>query len=79
MNTLDKEFRAALQAKINEAAKLLQEVNSSLEEKGESFLDLTQDHNYEDDTRDEGETTLDLYPIIKVLDAGGWSTSGMSC
>lgn len=80
MSTLDKEFLSELQAKINEAGRLLNEVSASLEEKGEQFLELTQDYEYDEDNEDaEPVPTLNFDPIIVALDNGGWSTSSMSC
>lgn len=84
MSTLDKEFRALLQAKIDEAGKLLKEVNDALVDKGinEELIDLTQDYGEyynEDDESGEDETTLSIYSVISALSNGGWSTSSMSC
>lgn len=79
MSALDKEFVAMLQAKIDAAGKLLQEVNSLVEEKGENFLDLTQDYSYDIDDDEEPIATLNLDEVINALDNGGWSTSSMSC
>lgn len=79
MSALDKEFRAMLQAKIDEAGRLLKEVNDLVRDKGETFIDLTQDYGANADDMYEDETTLNMHGVISALDSGGWSTSSMSC
>lgn len=78
MSTLDKEFRALIQSKIDAATALLKEANELAESKGESLSDLSSDYG-NDDLESEDETSVETYALIRQLDAAGWSTSSMSC
>lgn len=69
--TLDEEFHALLMEKIEAAAALLGEANALAKTKGYRLRDLEYD--------DDGETDVSLYPILKQINAGGWSTSSMGC
>lgn len=78
MSALDKEFRALIQAKIDEAGKLLKEANELAESKGENLFDLSCDYGNED-LENEDDTSVEIYPVIRQLSKAGWSTSSMSC
>lgn len=78
MATLDKEFRALIQAKLDEAGKMLKEANELAESKGENLYDLSTDWGNED-LENEDDTSVEMSPVIRQLSKAGWSTSSMSC
>lgn len=76
--SLDKEFRALLQSKIDAAAALLQEANKLAASNGESLYSLSNDYG-NDDLESEDQTTVNTYNLIVALDNAGWQTSSMGC
>jgi hypothetical protein len=83
MSDLDKDFEAVaeqINAKLVEAAKLLQEANKLGQDAGMEYL--AGSYYLRDDlSREQCEMMdeIDYNPVLRALDNAGWSVSSMKC
>lgn len=69
-SALEAEY-AAVQLKLDQAAKLMKEANAILRSHGVSLRDAEYD--------DEGEELIDTSALFAEIRGAGWSTSSMNC
>ncbi len=83
MSEIDKDFDKVaeqINAKLEEAAKLLQEANKMGQEAGMEYL--AGSYYLRDDlSREQCEMMdeIDYSPVLRALDVAGWSVSSMKC